>query len=282
MTQFRKESGFLVPSGYVSPKVKHSEAREPFYQTMISLARALMKFQGGDMIIEGSEHIPLDGGAVLAGNHHGYLDFIYDGVPAWLQGRRLVRYMAKKAVFDSPIAGPLMRGMKHIPVDREAGRDAYLHAVRDLKLGRLVGVFPEATHSRSFELKDFKSGAARMAFEAGVPLIPVLNFGSQRVWTKGGPKHLGRKKYPLWIRVGEPMMATDDAVETTAQLHRVMEEMYAELKADYIERFGPFPEGQSWMPAALGGSAPTLAEANKMDEEEKIRRAAERAAKNKK
>lgn len=279
MTQYRKEAGFLVPVDYVRPTVKHAEAKEPFYQSMINVALGLIRFQGSEFISEGNENVPLTGGAVLAGNHHGYLDFIYYGVPAFLQGRRLVRFMAKKAVFDSKISGPLMRGMKHIPVDREAGRDAYLHAVQDLQAGRLVGVFPEATHSRSFELKDFKSGAARMSYEAGVPLIPMVNFGSQRVWTKGGPKHLGRKKYPLWVRVGEPIEATEDAVATTEKLHKVMSEMYVQLKADYIERFGPFPDGLPWMPASLGGSAPTLAEANKMDEEERVRRAAERAAK---
>ena len=58
--------------------------------------------------------------------------------------------------------------------------------------GEFVGVYPEATISRSFELKEFKTGAARMAMEAGVPLLPCVVWGSQRVFTKNRPKDLTR------------------------------------------------------------------------------------------
>lgn len=64
-----------------------------------------------------------------------------------------------------------------IPVNRQAGADAYAEAVRTLKAGELVGVYPEATISRAFVLKDFKSGAARMALEAQVPIIPCIVWG---------------------------------------------------------------------------------------------------------
>ena len=84
-----------------------------------------------------------------------------------------------------------MRGMHHIPVDRGAGASSFRAAVQALKAGEIVGVFPEATISRAFELKDFKSGAVRMAQAADVPLIPMAIWGSQRVWTKGHPKRLG-------------------------------------------------------------------------------------------
>ena len=79
-------------------------------------------------------------------------------------------------------------------MDRRAGADAYGVAVERLREGEIVGVYPEATISRSFELKDFKSGAIRMAQDAHVPIVPLIVWGAQRVWTKDHPKNLGRKK----------------------------------------------------------------------------------------
>ncbi|CAM5235001.1 hypothetical protein SMICM304S_01559 [Streptomyces microflavus] len=103
-----------------------------------------------------------------------------------------------------------MRGMKHIPVDRNQGEDAYAHALQSLRSGEIVGVFPEATISQSFTLKSFKSGAARLAQEAGVPLIPMALWGTQRIWTKGRPRNFRRSHIPITIRVGEPMEAPAD------------------------------------------------------------------------
>ena len=121
--------------------------------------------------VHGGEHLPRKGGAVLASSHVSYLDFIFAGYAA-RPSDRLVRFMAKESVFRHPVAGPIMRSMKHIPVDRKAGAASYSHAVESLQSGEVVGVFPEATMSRSFEPKAFKTGAVRMADEAGVPLDP--------------------------------------------------------------------------------------------------------------
>ena len=72
--------------------------------------------------------------------------------------------------------------------------------------GELVGVYPEATISRSFELKEFKTGAARMALEAQVPIVPLIVWGAQRMWTKDHPRSsLGRNKIPMTVSVGEPL-----------------------------------------------------------------------------
>ena len=76
-----------------------------------------------------------------------------------------------------------MRAMKHIPVDRDAGAASFATALRSLKQGEIVGVFPEATISRSFERKEFKSGAVRMAQASGAPLLPVVSWGGQRIWS---------------------------------------------------------------------------------------------------
>ena len=126
------------------------------------------------------------------------MDFTYVGLP-FRKYRRYVRFMAKKEVFDHPVAGPIMRACRHIPVDRTDGSKSFEEACKKLENDELVGIFPESTISRSFEVKNLKSGAVRMAQRTGKPIIPVLIVGSQRVWTKGHPKHLGRSNTPIHI-----------------------------------------------------------------------------------
>jgi 1-acyl-sn-glycerol-3-phosphate acyltransferase len=168
--------------------------------------------------------------------------------------------MAKQAVFDNPVSGPLMRGMHHIPVDRAAGAAAYRSAVAALQAGELVGVFPESTISRAFVPRDFKSGAARMAIEAGVPLIPVAVWGGHRVWTTGRKPRL-RRGVPITIEVAEPMQLPAGASpdQVTAQLREVLTSLVEKVQRSYP---GPATAAESWwQPAYLGGSAPTLEEA---------------------
>ncbi|MEO9329241.1 lysophospholipid acyltransferase family protein [Gordonia aurantiaca] len=246
---------------------------EPVYDSVITAARLLWLAEGLKFKVSGVEHVPADGPGVVAINHTGYLDFTYAGIPAFLQGRRKVRFMAKKEVFDHKISGPIMRALKHIPVDRAAGAESYRAAVEYLERGELVGVYPEATISRSFELKEFKTGAARMALESGAPIIPHVIWGAQRVWTKGHPKRLGRTGYKIMIGVCEPLEPTGDPETLTARLHDVMEAKLHELQ----DAYGEHPKGEFWVPARLGGSAPTLEEANRMDAEEQAARAAKRA-----
>lgn len=248
---------------------------EPFYRTIIGVARSLFAGQGLKFSVTGEEHIPATGGAVIAVNHTGYMDFTYAGIPARAT-KRYIRFMAKKEVFDHKISGPLMRAMKHIPVDRGDAGDSYRLAVEALRSGELVGVFPEETISRSFELKNFKSGAARMAEEAGVPVIPMIIWGSQRVWTKGHPKRLGRTNTPITIKVGAPIAPYRPAAEMTEQMHATMEKMLHEVQDSYRHEAGAY-----WAPRRLGGSAPTLEEATAQDElaaaERRARKEQERA-----
>ncbi|QIS01075.1 1-acyl-sn-glycerol-3-phosphate acyltransferase [Nocardia brasiliensis] len=244
---------------------------EPVYRTIIGLARTVFFVEGLKFTVKGDEHIPAQGGAVLAVNHTGYMDFTYAGLPVRTP-KRYIRFMAKKEVFDDKISGPIMRALKHIPVDRSAGADSYKAAVAYLRRGELVGVYPEATISRSFEIKEFKSGAARMALEADVPIIPIVIWGAQRVWTKGFPKRLGRTNTPISIAVGAPIAPFEPASELTATLRATMQEMLLDLQQDYVHEPGAY-----WVPARLGGSAPTLEEADALDAAE----AAEKAARKK-
>ncbi|MGK2885956.1 MAG: lysophospholipid acyltransferase family protein [Rhodococcus sp. (in: high G+C Gram-positive bacteria)] len=245
---------------------------EPVYRSVIGIARVVFAFEGLRFQVEGEENIPATGGAVIAVNHTGYLDFTYAGLPP-RSVKRYIRFMAKKEVFDDKISGPIMRALKHIPVDRGAGAESYKAAVSSLRGGELVGVYPEATISRSFEIKEFKSGAARMAIEAGVPIIPTVIWGAQRVWTKGFPKRLGRTKTPISIAVGEPIEPIGPPNELTEKLRKTMQEMLLKLQEGFEHEPGAY-----WVPARLGGSAPTLAEADKLDAADVAARAAARQA----
>jgi 1-acyl-sn-glycerol-3-phosphate acyltransferase len=248
---------------------------EPVYATVIQCARIMWRVQGLTFTITGVENLPTNGGAVVAINHTSYFDFTFAGLPAYKQGLgRKVRFMAKQEVFDNKVAGPLMRSLRHIPVDRGSGAASYDAACDALKAGELVGVYPEATISRSFEIKDFKSGAARMAIEAGVPIVPHIVWGAQRIWTKGHPKKMWRPKVPISVAVGEPIPPTLPASELTALLHSRMQHLLQQVQ----DRYGPHPTGEFWVPHRLGGGAPSLAEANRMDAEEAARKAAARAA----
>ncbi|MCJ0979150.1 1-acyl-sn-glycerol-3-phosphate acyltransferase [Rhodococcus sp. ARC_M12] len=244
---------------------------EPVYRSVIGIARAVFAFEGLKFEVEGEEHIPATGGAVIAVNHTGYMDFTYAGLPP-RRVKRYIRFMAKKEVFDNKISGPIMRALRHIPVDRGAGAQSYKAAVASLRDGELVGVYPEATISRSFEIKEFKSGAARMAIEAGVPIIPTVIWGAQRVWTKGYPKRLGRTNTPISIAVGEPLAPVGPPQELTDRLRSVMQKMLLELQENYHHEPGAY-----WVPARLGGSAPTLEEADELDAQDLAARAAKRA-----
>ncbi|WP_127781666.1 lysophospholipid acyltransferase family protein [Rhodococcus sp. X156] len=247
---------------------------EPVYDSVITFARGMFAAQGLKFTVTGSENVPRVGGAVLVMNHVGYLDFTYAGLGA-RPAKRLVRFMAKQEVFEHPVAGPLMRGMHHIPVDRAAGAGSYHSAVEALRAGEIIGVFPEATISRSFELKGFKSGAARMAAEAGVPLLPMIIWGSQRVWTKGHPKRLGRTNTPIHIDIEPPVSAEGNPAAVTKQLHTQMSAQLEKVRAAYPEH----PKGAFWVPASLGGGAPTLEDAEALDREETKAKVAARRAK---
>jgi 1-acyl-sn-glycerol-3-phosphate acyltransferase len=238
---------------------------ELVYPPVILACKTMFRVLDLKLDVRGTDNIPRSGGAVIACTHVSYLDFIFSGLAALPAGRK-VRFMAKQQVFANKIAGPLMRGMRHIPVDRSAGAASYQAAVAALKAGEVVGVFPEATISRSFTVKAMKSGAVRMAAEAGVPVIPMSVWGSQRLWTKGRPRNLTQRHVPVLIRTGEPFQpAPDEDLDALTQnLRARMSALLDGLQQEYPDspRDGEDPW---WLPAHLGGTAPTPEKAAELD-----------------
>jgi 1-acyl-sn-glycerol-3-phosphate acyltransferase len=230
---------------------------EYVYPPIEVIAKGAIRVMGYDVQVSGSENIPRSGGAILASNHVGYLDFIFTGFAA-LQQKRRVRFLAKKEVWNNKVAKILMNGMRHIPVDRSKDPIAAFEAARDaLTRGEIIGMFPESTISPSFVPRSGKTGSARLAQSVGVPLIPAAVWGTQRILTKNRPKNLQRK-LAIRINVGTPIPTTpgDDPRKLTDELMSTIEILLKEAQEAYPQS----PEGPDdrwWLPAHRGGTAPT-------------------------
>ncbi|SIS21221.1 lysophospholipid acyltransferase family protein [Williamsia sterculiae] len=245
---------------------------EPVFRTLEIIAHGLVRAQGLDLRIDDEDNLPRTGGVVLAINHTSYVDFLPAAIGVYRAGRR-VRYMIKAETMKYGIMRFLIKHTKTVPVDRLAGADAYRQAVQTLRDGEVVAVYPEATISRSFELKAFKTGAVRMAHDANVPIVPCIVWGAHRQWTKGHERAMGRTGLPVHVRFG-PALTVDGDVQTgTDRLRTAMQDLLSTVQAGY----GPHPAREFWVPASMGGGAPTLAEADRLDTEEQARRAAARA-----
>lgn len=255
---------------------------EPVYSGVIRTLVTTFMLQGWRVRTRGGEHVPEHGGAILATNHVGYLDFVVVGysVRQATRDKRLVRFAAKKEVFDHAITGPLMRSMKHIPVDRGGRVHLTLeHAERHLRSGELIGMFPESTISRSFVPLRGKSGAVRMAQAAGVPIVPAAVWGTQRLYTKGRSPELTKRDVDITVDWAPPVTVgpDDDPQEATDRLMASI----TDLADEAARRYPQSPkrrEGDWWVPAHLGGGAPTPEEAAELARAEAAERRARRRA----
>lgn len=248
------------------------------YRIVIAGVRLMFRALGLRITVLGGEHIPRQGGAVLASNHVSYLDFTFVGLAGRGRGR-FVRFMSKEAVYDPPLVGAVMRAMGHIPVDRSNGVAALRSGVRKARAGEVVGVFPEATISLSYTIKETKPGAAAIAIWEQVPLVPVVVWGSQRILTTG-PKWSLRRGKALTVLVGEPMHPAPDAdpYAVTRDLSHRLEALLEQAMDDYPDA-PRSPADRWWLPAVRGGAAPTRAVAGELERASMVRREARRAEK---
>lgn len=210
--------------------------------------------------VVGHEHIPRHGPAIIASNHIGYLDFAFVML-APPRPRREVRFLARAEFFERPVTGFLLRQLGQIPVDVHGDAPAAVTtAAEALARGELVGLHPEGTISPSFVPRRAKSGAIRLADATGAPIIPAAVWGSQRLLTKGRPASLTRG-VAIEVHYGPPFTPTArTAAGRTQELIGRIGELLADAQRAYPQRPGPPPDDW-WMPAHLGGSAPTPEEA---------------------
>ena len=225
------------------------------YRVVRRLVAGFFRLLGLRITVHGAEHLPAAGPAVIASNHIGFLDFTFIGYAARERGR-LVRFMSKLSTFESRLSARLMRAMRHVPVDRWSGAMAYRQARRLLDEGDVVGVFPEATISRSWLVKGLKPGAAGLAISRSVPLVPAVVWGSQRIMTVDGHRSLRRGK-AVTILLGEPLHPA--AGETIAGLTERLRGAMAELLDQAIDTYPDAPRSEAdrwWLPHDRGGTAP--------------------------
>jgi 1-acyl-sn-glycerol-3-phosphate acyltransferase len=172
----------------------------------------------------GAERLPESGGFVMAANHTSNLDPWPLGVPLWPQ--RQLFFMAKVELFN-PLLGPLLRAGGAFPVRRgERDLQSIETAVRLCREGKVVAMFPEGTRKSKGIVKKFehrpRTGSARIALAAGVPLVPAAIKGTDRL------ARLARLK----VAYGEPVPVDDlDGLvpREAAQIatDRLMERIYA-------------------------------------------------------
>lgn len=234
---------------------------------------------GWKVTITGAGNVPTEGPAILAINHAGYLDFVFSAWACVFERKRWVRFLAKKEVFDNGVAGPLMRGMRHIPVDRHKDPAQALDlAIEALRRGEVVGTFPEATINRSFVPSKGKTGTVRMAQASGAPILPVAVWGSHRIMTKGRPRNMQRG-VAILVKIGPPLelSAGDDPREATERLMQAISEQLEQAQQEYPQKPAGGDDGW-WLPAHLGGTAPTPEEAEVFMAQERARKAAKSGA----
>ncbi|MFH9012252.1 lysophospholipid acyltransferase family protein [Streptomyces sp. NPDC017943] len=194
--------------------------------------------------IEGLEHVPAEGAAIVAGNHLSFSDHFL--MPAIL--KRRITFLAKAEYFTGPgVKGRLtaffFRSAGQIPVDR-SGKDAGQAAIREglgvLGKGELLGIYPEGTRSHDGRLYKGKVGVAVMALKAGVPVVPCAMIGT---FEAQPPGKVVPRLHPVAIRFGEPLdFSRYEGMENEKAVLRAItdEIMYAILalsEQEYVDRY---------------------------------------------
>jgi 1-acyl-sn-glycerol-3-phosphate acyltransferase len=175
---------------------------------------------------------------LIACNHASYLDPLVNAY-AVVRAQRRPRFLAKDDLFRAFGIRWAMKGTGQIPVARGTGDQSPLrNAEAALRAGEVVLIYPEGTVTRRPDglPMEGKTGAVRLALGAGVPITPMVSWGSAPVWQKSGPGSL-RPGRPVWVRVGEPIELTSRGVDVDDHdgVRRLTEELMATLTSE-VER----------------------------------------------
>jgi 1-acyl-sn-glycerol-3-phosphate acyltransferase len=153
--------------------------------------------------IKGIENIPNKGPFILVSNHASYLDHYLMGYIIIPRLNKKLHFLAKKEHFDSPLKAAWHYYSGAIPLDRQAGgKGALKWAIKSLKQGKIIAIHPEGTRSLTGKLQRGKTGVARLALEAKVPVVPVGLIGTFGILPKG--KYIPKLKKAT-MNIGKPM-----------------------------------------------------------------------------
>lgn len=229
-----------VPPGV--PKVLGFEPQD----VLLPFARTEL-FPYARFDIEGVEHIPDVGPAVVCGNHRSYFDPLTVALAVG-QAHRPIRFLGKKEVFDAPVVGQVAKALGGIRVDRGTGSDEPLElAAQALRGGELVAIMPQGTipRGRAFFDPELKGrwGAARLAALAGAPVVPLGLWGTEQVWPRNSrvPNVFNLTNPPtVRVRIGEPFeVGGEDPDADTAE---IMARIVALLPEEARQPHEPTPE----------------------------------------
>ena len=207
--------------------------------------------------IRGHEHVPARGAFVISPNHYSEIDPVVMAVAIWRSGR-VPRFMAKASLFKVPVVGGILRAAGQIPVER-AGRSSHsaaIEAAREVVRDELgVIIYPEGSLTREPNLWPMrgKTGAVRMALEAGVPLIPAAHWGTQHLMPRYGKTIRPFPRKRIEILFGPPVDLSDFAGRTDqAAMTEATDRLMAAIAGLLGELRGETPPAQRWDPSAAG------------------------------
>lgn len=215
------------------------EAAPWLYRVVVFVLKAAMRLLRWRVHISGLDHIPASGPVLVVANHVSYLDPILIGLAVEQRGR-VVRYLAKRELFDHWFTGPIMRGADQILVDRKGDAGAALkHAELAMLDGKLLVIFPEATIHPVFDPANGKTGSARLALAARVPVVPVAAWGGQQIATKGGPKRPGfSSTHSVCFGPPIPYDASDSVAELTQRIMAAIAQLVTAAAHDHPAELG--------------------------------------------
>ncbi|NHM27943.1 1-acyl-sn-glycerol-3-phosphate acyltransferase [Desulfofundulus sp. TPOSR] len=184
-----------------------------FYRFARALCRVILALIRRWKVV-GAHHLPPSGGVLVVSNHVSYWDPVVVGCAL----DRQVHFIAKAELFGIPLLGPVIRALGAFPVRRGGGdRQAIRRALELLKQGRVVGIFPEGTRSKSGELLEPHLGAAMLALRAKVPVLPVAVINTRGIFGK------------VRVHIGKPLVFSRDDQTGRPDYQAVSRELMHEI-----------------------------------------------------
>jgi 1-acyl-sn-glycerol-3-phosphate acyltransferase len=200
-----------------------------------------------------SEKLPKEGAYILAPNHFSEIDPLVIGAAVWKLGR-LPRFLAKRSLFAIPVIGWLFAKTGQIPVDRSSRSLVPIEsAERVIANGQLVIIYPEGTLTREPNLWPMRGrpGAARIALEHGIPVIPVAHWGTQQVLDRYGKRVHFFPRKTITVKFGDPVDLSEFEGKPfdTAMLNEATEVIMQAVTRQLEDLRGETAPAELWNPA---------------------------------